>query len=88
MKFNITINSTHTNINNLSIYQMLMELSEHYAMIGYDPQSILISDAETGELLEVINGDEYQFNYQIKLESLGRSYTIHDLLELIPYINS
>ena len=88
MKFNIIINSNNTHFNNLSIYEMLMELSEHYANVGFDENPIQISDSETGELLEIITGDICQFNYQVKLESLGKAHTILDLLDLIPYINS
>lgn len=84
--YTIHFTLTNTKIYNLNLKEMLLQLSDHYARVGYDDEPIFISDSETGELYEVIESDNVMFNYKVCAGKLKNSYNILDLLDLICYI--
>lgn len=84
--YTIDFASTNTSIRNLSLNELVFELSEHYARVGVDLHLIFISNSETHELYEVINNEQLNFNHMFYSEKLGKEYNILDLVNLLPYI--
>lgn len=84
--YTIDFTSTNTSIRNLSLNELVFELSEHYARVGVDLYLIFISDSETHELYEVISNEQLNFNRMFYSEKLGKEYNILDLVNLLPYI--
>lgn len=84
--YTIHFTLTNTKLYHLSLKEMLLQLSNHYARVGYDNEPIFISDSETGELYEVIEGDELMFHYKVCAGKLKNYYNILELIHLICYI--
>ena len=84
--YTIEFTSTNTKIYRLSLNELVFQLSEHYARIGVDDKPIYITDSETGELYEVIEGENLNINTFFYCEKLRNSYRILDLVEMLPYI--
>lgn len=84
--YTIHFTLTNTKLYRLSLKEMLLQLSDHYARVGYDDEPIFISDSETGELYEVIESGQLIFHYKVRAGKLKNFYNILDLLDLICYI--
>lgn len=73
-------------LTHLSLLQLVIVLSEHFAQVGINNEVIAITDSITGELFEVIKDEQLTFNYQFYSEKLNQHYTIFQLLEILPYL--
>lgn len=84
--YTINFTSTNTTIYRLSLNELVFQLSEHYARVGVDDLPIYISDSETGELYEIIEGEKLNITTFFYCDKLGDSYRILDLVEMFPYM--
>lgn len=84
--YTIEFTSNGNKFTNLSLGELMVEISDHFGYVGRDFDPIYITNSETGVLYEIIYNEEPTTNYKFYSERLNNYYTILELVELMPYL--
>ena len=84
--YTIEFTSTSEKFVNLSLKDLVVKISEHFAYVGADFEPISIIDSESGEVYEIICSEGLVLNYKFYFEHLDSYYNILELVDLLPYL--
>lgn len=83
MKFTMVVDTTEVSktLENLSFYQMLVEVNQFLASCGYVDGRMMILDAEMGNVISMFH-DTSATNFERLVFNSDKKYTISELIEL------